>query len=297
MIFAVGLTSDGTLAHLADEAARRGVAVTTIDLHDVVADGDWRLAIPDDGRSWLTAAGQRYDLDAAASYFCRIVDLSSLEDEGRWLRWQSLIAAVTAWLEQVPGTVVNRPGLHSDNGCKPLHELTLSRHGFAVPESIASSDRSRLRAFAATGPTIVKALSGVRADSRLVTPRDFDSFDIVQGPVHLQRYVAGKDVRAHVCGSKVYAQEITSSAVDYRTAAETEATYVPCDLPEELVARMVDCTRESGMAFAGWDFKVGEDWQHWCLEVNPMPGYDWYDRKLDGAISAGLVDLLTGTPT
>jgi hypothetical protein len=297
VIFAIGLTSDGTLAHFAGEAARRAVAVTTVDLHDVVAGGDWRLAIPDDGRSWLTAAGQRYDLDAGASYFCRIVDLSSLEDEDRRLRWQSLIAAVTAWLDHVPGTVVNRPGLHSDNGCKPLHELTLSRHGFAVPESITSSDRGRLRAFAAAGPAIVKALSGVRADSRLVTPGDLDSFDIVQGPVHLQRYVAGNDVRAHVCGAHVYAQEISSTAVDYRTAAEAQVTYAPCDLPGELVTRMIGCTRASGLAFAGWDFKVGEDRQYWCLEVNPMPGYDWYDRRLDGAISAGLVDLLTGAPT
>jgi hypothetical protein len=294
VIFAIGLTSDGTLAHFVGEAARRAAAVTTIDLHDVVAGGDWRLAIPDDGRSWLTAAGQRYDLDADGSYFCRIVDLSSLENEDNQLRWQGLIAALTAWLDQAPGTVVNRPGVHSDNGCKPLHELNLNRHGFAVPESITSSDRDQLRAFAAVGPTIVKALSGVRADSRLVTRADFDSFDTVQGPVHLQRYIAGNDVRAHVCGSRVYSQEIISSAVDYRTAAEPQVTHAPCDLPDGLVARMIDCTRHSCLAFAGWDFKVSEDRQFWCLEANPMPGYDWYDRRLDGAISGGLVDLLTG---
>ncbi|MFC7646021.1 hypothetical protein ACFQX6_39555 [Streptosporangium lutulentum] len=48
------------------------------------------------------------------------------------------------------------------------------------------------------------------------------------------------------------------------------------------------------MSFAGWDFKRDPQGVHWCLEVNPMPGYDWYDRRAGGAISESLVGLLTG---
>ncbi|GLW08066.1 hypothetical protein Misp01_31960 [Microtetraspora sp. NBRC 13810] len=295
MIYALGLASDGTIAHFTAEAARRSVPVTLIDLHDVLSGGDWRLAVPDDGQSWLATAGQRYDLDADAAYYCRLIDLSSLEpDPGHALRWQSLVVALSAWLDHVPGTVVNRPGAGSDNGSKPLHEMNLHSLGFDVPESVTSSDRDRLRAFAAAGPTIVKALSGVRADSRLVGPADFDDFVPAQGPVHLQRYVRGSDIRAHVCGPDVYAEEIVSAAVDYRTAPAGQARYEPCDLPAELADRLVDRTRRLGLAFAGWDLKVDADRRHWCLEVNPMPGYDWYDRRLDGAVSAALLGLLTG---
>jgi glutathione synthase/RimK-type ligase-like ATP-grasp enzyme len=295
MIYAIGLASDGTLGHFTREAAQRRIPVTLIDLDAVVSAGDWRLAIPDDGESWITTGEQRFDLGTADAYFCRIADLSPLEtDEARALRWQCLTTALACWLDGVPGTVVNRPSIRSDNGSKPLHELTLLRRGFAVPDSVTSSDPGRLRAFAATGPTIVKAVCGARANSRLVGPDAFDGFIPPQGPVHLQRYVPGVDVRAHVCGSRVYAERIVSSVVDYRTAAPDQVSYAPCELPGDVADRLIACTRESGMAFAGWDFKVDDDGRHWCLEVNPMPGYDWYDRRCDGAISGALLELLAG---
>ncbi|MFF4040284.1 hypothetical protein [Streptomyces sp. NPDC001816] len=59
---------------------------------------------------------------------------------------------------------------------------------------------------------------------------------------------------------------------------------------------MVRHTADLGTAFAGWDFKVAGDGTYWCLEVNPMPAYDWYDRRLGGAISASLLGLLRGGP-
>ncbi len=292
MIYAIGVGSDGTFGHFVEAAASHGVEIVSVDLREVAAGGDWRLAIPDDGRSWLATATERYALDPEGSFFCRIIDLSALQrDVARARRWQGLVAALLAWLDHVPGLVVNRPEVRADNGSKPLHELSLARAGFAVPESLTSSDPARLRAFAAAGPTIVKAASGVRATSRLVGPADFAGFIPWQGPVHLQRYITGTDVRAHVVGMRVHAEEIISAAVDYRAAPPDEVTFAPCE--PHLSRRMIEYTKESGMSFAGWDFKVAEDGAHWCLEVNPMPGYDWYDRRLEGAVSASLLDLLS----
>jgi hypothetical protein len=295
MIYAIGLASDGTLEHFTREAARRSVAVTLIDLDDVVSAGDWRLAIPDDGESWMSTGDERFDLGTADAYFCRIADLSSPAiDEARTLRRQCLTTALACWLDDVPGTVVNRPSIRPGNGSKPLHELTLDRRGFDVPDSVTSSDPERLRAFAAAGPTIVKAMCGVRANSGLVGPGAFDGFIPPQGPVHLQRYIPGADVRAHVCGSRVYAERIVSSVVDYLTAAPDQVSYTPCELPGDVADRVIACTRESGMAFAGWDFKVDDDGRHWFLGVDPMPGYHSYDRRCDGAMSAALLGLLAG---
>lgn len=294
MIYAIGLAADRTLSHFAAEASR-SAPVTLLDLGELVSGGDWRLGVPDDGESWLSAADQRHDLGEADAYFCRMASLAAFEeDPRRALRWQSLLTALTAWLDRTPATVVNRPGPGGDNGSKPLHELNLARRGFPVPESLTSSDGERLRAFAAAGPTIVKALSGVRADSRLVAPEEFDGFVPEQGPVHLQRYVAGSDVRVHVCGTEVHAEQAVSAAVDYRAADQREVAYRPWEVPAGLTERMVEHTRELGLSFSGWDLKLDGDGGHWCLEVNPMPGYDWYDRRLGGAITGSLVRLLTG---
>ncbi|MEU1408270.1 hypothetical protein ABZ471_39225 [Streptomyces sp. NPDC005728] len=295
MIYAVGIATDGTLAHFTAEAADRSAPVTLVDLGDLVRDGAWRLALPDDGDSWMVVGDQRYDLDPADGYFCRLADLSAFEeDAARTVRWRSLMASLTAWLDRVPGVVANRPGAAGDNGSKPLHEVTLARHGFDVPESLTSSDPGRLRAFAGSGPAIVKALSGVRADSRLVAPEEFDDFVPHQGPVHLQRYVSGSDVRVHVVGDELHAEEAVSSAVDYRTAPPQEVEFRPHDLPDGLATRITAGTRALGLAFAGWDLKRDTAGTYWCLEANPMPGYDWYDRRLDGAVTTSLLRLLTG---
>ncbi|MEV8462054.1 MULTISPECIES: ATP-grasp domain-containing protein [Streptomyces] len=289
MIYAVGLSSEGTLAHFAAGADGLGVPVRTVDLRAAVEQGDW----------WLTLGGDRparigeHTLDPEGAYYCRITDLSALqEDPGQALHWRWLTTALTAWLDHIPGLVVNRPSVRSDNGSKPLHEHALARAGFPVPASVTSSSAERLRAFAAAGPTLVKAVSGVRADSRLLDASDLDGFHPWQGPVHLQRYVEGRDVRAHVVGDRVHAEEIVSTAVDYRT--DPDAVFRPCELPAPLAGRMVRHTAQLGMAFAGWDFKVSADGTHWCLEVNPMPAYDWYDRRLGGAITASLLALLQG---
>ncbi|MGW2426206.1 ATP-grasp domain-containing protein [Streptomyces sp. NPDC001709] len=289
MIYAVGLASESTFAHFTATAQARGVPVRAIDLRQAVEAGDWRLVVGGDRSARLGG----HVLDPEASYYCRLADLAALQqDRASAQRWRWLTAALTAWLDHIPGLVVNRPSIRSDNGSKPLHELSLSRAGFRVPASITSSSPQRLRAFVEAGPTLVKAISGVRATSRLVTAGDLTGFEPGQGPVHLQRYVAGRDVRAHVVGDRVHAEEIVSGAVDYRI--DQDAEFTPCELPGQLAERVVRHTADLGMAFAGWDFKVAGDGTHWCLEVNPMPAYDWYDRRLGGAISASLLGLLQG---
>ncbi|MFC7646022.1 hypothetical protein ACFQX6_39560 [Streptosporangium lutulentum] len=92
MIYALGLASDGTFEHFVAEARRCGERVVPIDLRDVATRGDWRLAVPDDGAAWVTDGDRRYDLDPAASYFCRLIDLSALQDDTRAAaRWHGLV--------------------------------------------------------------------------------------------------------------------------------------------------------------------------------------------------------------
>jgi hypothetical protein len=293
MIAAIGLDTDRTLMHFVAEAARRRTGVQVIDLRSI-AEGDWRLSIPAGSASWVVAGGRRIDLDPEGSYFCRLTDLSSvIEEKAQAIVWRGLMAGLTAWLEAIPGHVINRPGHHADNSAKPLHEALLRRWGFKVPPSLTSSDGDRLRTFAAAGPTVVKAISGVRADCRQVGEDEFVNFSCGRGPVHLQRLVLGFDVRAHVVGDVVHAEGIFSDLVDYRIG-DGECTFSEIDLPDRLREMVVATTRRLGLRFAGWDFKVTPDREFWCLEVNPMPGYNGYDVRLGGRITQSLIRALEG---
>jgi hypothetical protein len=288
LITAIGVATDPTLRYFCSTARTLGAAVALVDLAEAVS-GTWLLTVPPDVPSWIGGNGPNpVHLDPWGRYYCRLIDLGSVSP-GQEVVWRTLITAVGGWLELAPGTVVNRPGHANDNACKPLHEAVLARLGFAVPASFTGSCRRDLVAFAAEGPTVAKALSGQRADCRTVTVGDFDDYDDRSGPVHLQRFVPGDDVRAHVIGEEIIAVRIRSAEADYRL--DRAAQFEPFTLVAPMAARIRDATREFGLAFAGWDFRV-EGERYWALEANPMPGYSYYDTKLEGRITKALLNHL-----
>ncbi|MGH6882638.1 ATP-grasp domain-containing protein [Hypericibacter sp.] len=289
MLTAIGIDSDPTLVHFVQAALNERAGLTLLNLRAAV-EGEWRLPLGSGEPAEFTFGGEHVSLAPGDAIYCRLIDLSPVlpERETR-RRWRSLIGGLAAWLEQSEGVVVNRPGHAADNSAKPLHEAWLRQQGFAVPASLTSSNATLLAAFAGDGPTIVKSVQGIRADTRAVTPADFTGFVAARGPVHLQRRVIGRDLRLHVVGNEVHGESIESDAVDYRTAS---ARFRRFEVPADLADLTVRATRAAGLIFAGWDFKLDDEGRFWCLEANPMPGYDGYDTRANGAISRSLVERL-----
>jgi glutathione synthase/RimK-type ligase-like ATP-grasp enzyme len=292
VIYAIGLETDKTFTYFLAEMVRRSLEVQPINLRAVAEAGSWRLAVPDDGVSWVEAAGEHITLDPWGSYFCRLVDLSTVQalDE-RALTWRGMTYGLAAWLSSVPGKVINRPWGWSDNFTKPLHEATLGSLGFLVPESLTTVDTEALSTFVDIGLTILKTISSTRADVRLLDRDALLDFCPEAGPLHVQRFIKGFDVRAHVIGRQVFAERIITDEVDYRCA--DAKVYEPWSLPDRLNQQVVESTANLGLAFAGWDFKVDHEGRYWCLEANPMPGYHGYDARLDHRISTALIDELS----
>ncbi|MGY4398570.1 glutathione synthase/RimK-type ligase-like ATP-grasp enzyme [Sphingomonas sp. UYAg733] len=290
MITAIGLGTDPTIRHFVARCEAIGVEVELIDLHDLAL-ADWMFPLPGQDAIWRDGDEERR-LYAGGRYYVRPIDVSpAISSPRRRMSWQGLQQALCAWLESIgEAIVINRPGHFQDNGSKPLHEALLARSGFLVPESLTSSDGDALMSFA-RAPSIVKTISGTRADCWMVAPDDFIAFQPESGPVHLQRLVEGADVRAHVVGDAVLALRIDSDTTDYRI--DGEARYAPIMLPDALTDRMTRTARDMGLIFSGWDFKLDKDGQLWLLEANPMPGYNSYDNRLDGSITAALVAMLT----
>jgi hypothetical protein len=286
MITAVGVGTDPTIQHFCATARELGAAVRLVDLINVVA-GGWEFHLPADNASWVAAdAAARIELDPHGAFFCRLIDLGPVYPTST-IAWATAIAGFASWLELCPGNVVNRPGHANDNASKPLHEARLVAADFAVPPSVTACSRDVLTRFTAEGLTIAKAISGQRTDCRVVSLEDFDDYDERSGPVHLQRYVEGDDVRAHVVGDEVVSVRIVSEATDYRT--DSGATFEKYSLPPEVEYRLRTASRAFGLAFAGWDLRVAAD-VYWALEANPMPGYSYYDMRLDGRITRAILD-------
>lgn len=293
MITVIGLDVDPVVVRFLEVALQAGDHVRFINLRAAVR-GRWQLSVPPQASpAVLSYADRRDELDPNGSYYCRLTDLSSqLADQAERRQWRALIPALDMWLRAVPGMVVNRSNVGSDNASKPLHEATLVGLGFNVPDGITTSSPQRIREFVAAGPTISKAVCGVRASAVLVTMADIEGFRPEQGPIHLQRQVPGSDARIHVVGESVIAQRLETTAADYREGGNFDNLTI-FDPPDDIVSLVVSATKAIGLEFAGWDFRIGDDDTYWSLEVNPMPGYSPYDRRCDGAISRLLLGHLS----
>lgn len=276
------------MTHFVRTASRLGYPVHFVDLGRQI-ERRWSFSIPTDRTSWLTdECGARRELDPHGAYYCRLADLGNQLPDHK-AEWRACVEGWDQWLRMCPGVVVNRPDHSMDNGSKPLHESVLTNLGFIVPDSLTTCSRGKILEFLNKGPCIAKAVSGCRADCRLVSVNDFDGYEDCSGPVHLQRYVDGMDVRAHVIGTQVFAVAARSDNVDYRLDSGT--TFEAIALSPGLADQLIDATCHLGLAFAGWDLRTDGN-TTWVFEANPMPGYRYYDQHVDGAITKGLAEYL-----
>jgi hypothetical protein len=292
-VLVMGVDSDPALIHFVAECMKHGVKPTTVNLRQVVATGGWDLRVPECLADRIWTGEREIRLAEVGSIYCRLIDLGSqTTDADEKAAWRGLTLSLRSWLCHTAKVVVNRPMSHYHNGAKPLHEAYLAGLGFDVPESFTSSDLSMLRTFISAGRCILKSNSGIRADAVEINSGDLDSYVPSQGPIHLQRFVEGYDVRVHVIGERAIGVRVDASNVDYRIAQKGRRL-LGLTVPEEIQSAIVSATAAQGLAFAGWDFKVDSEGRYWCLECNPMPGYSFYDGYVDGMISDALLDYLT----
>lgn len=287
----IGLDSDKTTRHFATSAMGGGRELPRfVNLREVCAH-PWSITLDGCRSACRVYVGTPDEvvLTATDDYFVRLVDISSALDDEVASRWRHMLQGFSAFLEVCKGKVVNRPNSHSHNGSKPYHEHWLASAGFDVPASMVSSDPKRLREFARRQERVIlKAVSGRRGTAELLTSERLGDYRSEAGPILLQEYVEGYDVRAHVVDTQVITERIDSHQVDYRApGADCEHRLV--DAPDSLAVAMVAATARMNLVFAGWDFKVSADGRWRCLEANPMPGFDSYDRRANGAISAALL--------
>ena len=291
----IGDATDGTTVHFLAECAAAGYKPRVVSLADIVTTGGWHLAVPDDGYSRVWTAGAEVPLSDVDAFYCRLASSRAQWSPEMEIRQSGLLLSLRLWLTASRALIINRPDADQHNGSKSLHESELARLGFSVPESITSSDISELADFLRGGRAVIKACCGMRANTRELLIDRLREYSADRGPLHLQRLIPGYDIRAHVVGEEIFAVRIDGGAeVDYRT--DRHARYSAVTLPAELHALLVEGTRAQGMVFSGWDLKVDVAERVWCLESNPMPGYSFYDRHVQGDISVALMRQLWEQP-
>jgi glutathione synthase/RimK-type ligase-like ATP-grasp enzyme len=203
--------------------------------------------------------------------------------------------ALVAWADLSGARIVNRPAAMAANNSKPFQLAQIAAHGFAVPDTMVTTDPAEaLRFLGRHGRVVYKSVSGVRSIVAQLHRDTASLANVANCPTQFQEYLPGDDVRVHVVGEQVLATRILSEADDYRYASRTgdSAAMVPTELPAEVAAACVRMAAGLGLRVAGIDLRLTPTGEWYCFEVNPSPGFSFYEAVTGQPISAAIAALL-----
>lgn len=291
MIWLVGYELENTFRHTRDRLSELGLAFDVVNLDLIETVGLARHRLHADGLS-IHWDGVDMELAASDTVFQRVYP--RVLDVPRRRAYQGeFLDCFSAFCETA--TAVNRPSASQENGLKLFHLARLQDVGLRVPHTCAGTDADGIgRMIAPDGSWVSKGCSGIRTRVTVVDKEDYGQLPAIHRvPVQFQRRIQGDDVRIHVLGNRVVGLRIKTDADDYRYAARggRDIAFFPVEVPMSIQVKCFEYMRRAGLHFGGFDFRVeGIDWT--VLECNAMPGYDYYDNKVDGAVSEALAELL-----
>jgi glutathione synthase/RimK-type ligase-like ATP-grasp enzyme len=206
-------------------------------------------------------------------------------------------SGLMALLDDLPCPVVNRVAGGMSNSSKPYQALLVRRCGLLTPPTLVTNDPAAVRRFyeECQGEVVYKSLSGVRSIVRRLKPELLERLPLLRhGPAQFQAFIPGENVRVHTVGEQLFASRVHSEAVDYRYGGREghDVVMEPTVVPAAVEQACFRLARRLDLLFAGIDLKQTPDGDYHCFEVNPSPGFLYYEQQTRQPISAALADLL-----
>jgi glutathione synthase/RimK-type ligase-like ATP-grasp enzyme len=252
----------------------------------------------------LVIEDQPYDLEEITGVYTRLIDEQALPELRTWpaqaperQRCRNLHDAVLHWLEITPARVVNRCRPMGSNASKPYQAQLIAQHGFAIPETLITNDPALVREFCALHQRVIyKSISGLRSIVQEVAPSDLERLEHIRWcPTQFQVFVAGTNVRVHVVDREVFATKILTEVTDYRYATRQggEAELSAVELSDDLAERCIRLAQALELPFAGIDLKITPDTEVFCFEVNPSPGFSYFENNTGQPIAHAVARYLS----
>lgn len=298
MILLVGSPADGPMACVHSALERLGVAPTWVDygkpLHSA-----WMLAKGArlEGRL-VRSDGVEIDLGRVRGVYARALDHRRFPayrvlDPAARDQCDRAHEVLASFLDIGDICVLNPAEAMASNRSKPYQIGLIRQMGFEVPATLISNEPDEVREFLGRHSRVIyKSASAVRSIVRELDAESLTRLAAVRTcPVQFQALVPGLDMRVHVVGSEVFATACASPAIDYRYS-DGESRLTPCDLPDEVAERCIALAQGLGLPLAGIDLKRHPDGRWTCFEVNPSPGFSWFEHSTGQPISDAIARLL-----
>ncbi|MBV9852473.1 MAG: glutathione synthase [Armatimonadetes bacterium] len=309
MILVCGVLADGMTELMCARLEDLGYEYLFLDQAQFPGryDLSWELG-PDGLRGRIESPGGAVDLADLTGAYARYVSYKGGPERPEFSEHEKQLVdaeyqlSLMQLLELLPCTVVNRAGASVSNDSKVYQGFLAQQFGLLTPETLVTTDPDAARAFyeAHHGEVIYKSLSGVRSIVRRLTEEDLgERLERVRNcPTQFQERVEGVDLRVHTVGDKVFATEIRSDAHDYRYARREGAdlSLEETEIPDAVAQSCLGLARSLGLHLSGVDLRRTPEGRYYCFEINPSPGFIFYERATGQSISEAVAHLLRGTP-
>lgn len=201
-----------------------------------------------------------------------------------------------AWLDVADCRVMNRGIAMASNISKPYQAQLITQSGFQTPRTLITNTAENARLFLLEHkPVIFKSISSIRSIVQELSGAKVDDLKNIRYlPTQFQAFVPGINIRVHVVGDVLFATEIRSEAVDYRYASRDgiETDMIPTCLPAEIESRCFALSKLLALPLCGIDLKLTPEGEYFCFEVNPSPGYSYFQETSGQNIARAIVDYL-----
>lgn len=288
MILICGPSDDPPVERMVAILQRRGIDLVHID-ESVLATLRYDVMLGAMPKGWIEIRHRTVRVDELTGIYVR---------PGESLPGRATTASMTLLgiASRARAIVINRPSAGRSNWSKPFQLRLIAAAGFTVPDTLVTTDPAAARAFLAEHKRLVyKSVSGIRSIVATLDSADADRLnDVANGPVQFQRWIDGGDVRVHVVGDRWFATAIDSEVDDYRYASRegADVAMAPIEIPSELGKRLVGLTQRMGLLVSGIDLRLTENGEWFCLEVNPSPGFTFYEDATGQPVAEAIADLL-----
>lgn len=261
---------------------------------------------PADGR--LVGDDREVELGGARGIWLRrprwpITD-PGLDPADRAFAQQEAVAAIGGAWRVLADRCISPPDVMQAARWK-MHQLAVAAQvGLPVPPTLVTNDPADAAAFAASGPTIAKAVAEVRVETEneLLVGETFaldDTFDpaaVRPTPVLLQRRLDKvADVRVTAVGRTLFAVRIVTpdgAPLDFRQTNPDDCRFDVIGLPDAVERGLLTYLDAFGLRFGAFDFAEDRHGTMWFLECNPAGQWAWLEPFTSLDMTGTLVDLL-----
>lgn len=203
---------------------------------------------------------------------------------------------------------VSKPTAIKRASNKLLQILIAKKIGFAVPETIFSTDSVAIEGLRArVGDIVMKPLGRPFASINgipswffaTVIPAaqtmDYEGLGLT--PMIFQQLIHKLfDLRVTVIGNQVFGCKIVSDQVDWRTAqSKPETLYTPFELDNSIAEKCLLMNKQLGLNFGAYDFACSKEGEYVFLEINPNGQWGFVEDKTGLPLSKAMEELLTGS--